>query len=382
MRAFVFTDESLARRAGQFVWLSVNTELAKNADFLKKYPVQAYPSFFVIRPDTETAAYRWMGGATVAQLQKILDDGRRAVRPGRGEFETTLAKADRLYGAGKNAEAATLYRRVLALAPKGWGRYGRTVESLLFALESSQDSEGCAREALEAYPRLSETPSAANVASSGLGCSLDVSPAKPGRAELVAALEKATLESLANPRLVMSADDRSGVYQTLISAREDAKDEAGQRKMTEEWSAFLDGEAARAKTPEQRSSLDPHRLSAYLALKEPEKAVPMLEASERDLPNDYNPPARLALAYKAMGRYDDALSASDRALSKAYGPRKVGILRTRAEIYQAMGKTDLAASTLEEAISFSEKLPAEQRSESRVAALRKKLGEILNPGKS
>src|SRR5512135_3239566 len=122
MRAFVFTDESLARRAGQFVWLSVNTELAKNADFLKKYPVQAYPSFFVIRPDTETAAYRWMGGATVAQLQKILDDGRRAVRPGRGEFETTLAKADRLYGAGKNAEAATLYRRVLALAPKGWGR--------------------------------------------------------------------------------------------------------------------------------------------------------------------------------------------------------------------------------------------------------------------
>ncbi len=70
MRAFVFTDESLAKRAGQFVWLSVNTELAKNTGFLKKYPVQAYPSFFVISPETETVAYRWMGGATVAQLQK------------------------------------------------------------------------------------------------------------------------------------------------------------------------------------------------------------------------------------------------------------------------------------------------------------------------
>lgn len=179
----------------------------------------------------------------------------------------------------------------------------------------------------------------------------------------------------------MTADDRSGVYQSLIDAREDAKDEAGRRKMTEEWSAFLDAEAARAKTPEQRSSLDPHRLSAYLALKEPGKAVPMLQASERDLPQDYNPPARLAVAYKNLGKFDDALSASDRALSKAYGPRKIGILRTRAEIFQAMGKNDLAASTLEEAIGYSENLPPEQRSESQTASLRKKLGEIVNPGK-
>ncbi len=186
---------------------------------------------------------------------------------------------------------------------------------------------------------------------------------------------------MANPRLVMTADDRSSLYQVLIDAREDAKDEAGQRKTTEEWSAFLDAEAARAKTPEQRSSLDPHRLLAYIALKTPEKAVPMLEASERDLPDDYNPPARLALAYKEMGRFDDAISASDRALAKAYGPRKVGILRTRAEIYEAMGKPELAASTLREAIDYSEKLPDEQKSDARIAALRKKLGEVLKPGK-
>ncbi len=381
MRAFVFTDESLSKRAGQFVWLSVNTELAKNTGFLKKYTVQAYPSFFVISPETETVAYRWMGGATVAQLQKILDDGRRAVRPGRGDFETALARADRLYGAGKNAEAADSYRRALSLAPKGWDRYGRTVESLLFALDSTHDAEGCARAAFEAYPKLSRSASLANVAAAGLGCALELPAEKPGRAQLVASLEKATLESMANPRLVMSADDRSSLYQVLIDAREDAKDEAGQRKTTEEWSAFLDAEAARAKTVEQRSSLDPHRLLAYLALKTPEKAVPMLEASERDLPQDYNPPARLALAYKNMGKFDDALAASDRALSKAYGPRKVGILRTRADIYQAMGKPEMAASTLEDAIGYSEKLPDEQKSDAQIASLRKKLAEVRNPAK-
>ena len=52
----------------------------------------------------------------------------------------------------------------------------------------------------------------------------------------------------------------------------------------------------------------------------------MLQASERDLPDDYNPPARLATAYKAMRRWDEALAASDRALAKAYGPRKLGML--------------------------------------------------------
>src|SRR5690348_5304461 len=103
MRAFVFTDRSLAKRAGQFVWLSINTELAANAPFLKKFPVQAWPSFYVIDSNTEKAAYRWMGGATVAQLNKVLDDGRRAVRPGRSEFQIALAKADRLFGEGKNA---------------------------------------------------------------------------------------------------------------------------------------------------------------------------------------------------------------------------------------------------------------------------------------
>jgi tetratricopeptide (TPR) repeat protein len=381
MRAFVFTDKALAKRAGQFVWLSINTELAGNAAFLKKYPVQAWPSFYVIRPDTEKVAYRWMGGATVPQMEKILDDGRSAVRPARGSFEIALATAETLYGAGKNAEAASAYKSALAQAPRGWSRYGRTTESLLFALESSQDAEGCARTALAAYPKLGDSPSAANVPAAGLGCALDVPADKPGRVELVADLEKATRKALANPRIVMAADDRSGVYQVLMAAREDAKDEAGQQEMTREWSAFLDHEAAAAKTPEQRAAFDPHRLVAYIDLKQPEKAVPMLEASERDMPQDYNPPARLALAYKAMGRFDDALKASDRALSKGYGPRKVGYYRTRADIYQAMGKPAEAVATLETAIAFAQALPLEQRPENMVPSLEKKAEEIRKAGK-
>ncbi|HET9792929.1 MAG TPA: tetratricopeptide repeat protein [Thermoanaerobaculia bacterium] len=379
MRAFVFTDAALTRQAGRFVWLSIDTENGKNAGFLKKFPVDVWPSMFVIDAGSETAAMRWVGGATTAQLLGILADGERAVRRTRGGFEEALARADRAYAQGKNAEAAKEYREAIAKAPRSWPRYGRTVESLLFALDQSHDPAGCVETAREAFPRVRHSPSAVNVAGNGLGCAVELPPTFPRRGELVAEFEKDVREVMEDPKLTMSGDDRSGLYQTLIDAREDARDAAGQRKLTEEWSAFLDGAAARAKTVEQRTSFDSHRLSAYLALKEPEKAVPMLEQSEKDLPDDYNPPARLALAWKELHEWDKALAASDRALAKAYGPRRLGILRTRAEIFQGRGDVASAKATLERAIAEAEALPEGQKNAGMVAALRKRLEALEKP---
>ncbi|MDQ2870906.1 MAG: thiol reductase thioredoxin, partial [Acidobacteriota bacterium] len=70
MRAFVFTDNTLERRAGQFVWLSIDTERAGNAAFTRQFPVEDLPTFFVLDSATEAPALKWLGGATVAQVQK------------------------------------------------------------------------------------------------------------------------------------------------------------------------------------------------------------------------------------------------------------------------------------------------------------------------
>ncbi|TMQ64301.1 MAG: tetratricopeptide repeat protein [Candidatus Eisenbacteria bacterium] len=102
----------------------------------------------------------------------------------------------------------------------------------------------------------------------------------------------------------------------------------------------------------------------------------MLEASERDFPEDYNPPARLATAYKAMKRWDDALAASDRALARAYGPRKLRLLQTRSEIQIGRGDAAAARRTLEEAVAMAEALPEGQRSESTIASLKKQLSAL------
>jgi tetratricopeptide (TPR) repeat protein len=384
MRAFVFTDKSLARHAGRYVWLAIDTEKAKNAPFRRKFPVPALPSFFVVDPTDQTVVVRWVGGMTVPQVHAMLDDARLAFDRKHGrtpgtELDAALARADSLYGAGQDSLAADAYEAVLAQAPDEWPRYARTVESLLFALDHVGRSERCATLARDAYVRLARTPSAANVAASGLSCALALPADNPRRPDLVTALETDARDVLADTSLAIAADDRSGLFGTLIDARSDAGDSLGARQLTEEWAAFLEHAAARAHSPDARAVFDSHRLSAYIDLGRPERAIPMLQASERDLPNDYNPPARLALAYKAMKRWDDALAASDRALAKAYGPRKLGILQTRADIYVGRGDRDAARRTLEEALAIAEALPPGQRSESTIATLKKKLEAFKQP---
>jgi tetratricopeptide (TPR) repeat protein len=375
MRAFVFTDKSLTRHAGRFVWLEIDTEKQQNAALRKRLGVPALPSYFVVDPASERVVLRWVGGFTVAQLERIFEGGLAAVgdQADQSGAGVALARADRAYGEGQDSVAVLGFREALGQAPAGWSQYPRVVESLLFALDRTGDYPAEVELAREAFLRLKGTPSGANVAGSGLGAALALPDSTPGRADLVTAFENGVREVLADTALGIAADDRSGLYIALLDARQDARDEDGAKRVATEWSAFLDGAAARAKSPDQRTVFDSHRLSAYRELGQVARAIPMLEASERDLPGDYNPPARLATAYLWMKRWDEALAASDRALTKAYGPRKLGIYSTRADIFSGKDDREAARRTLEEAIAFADALPPGQRSESAIAGLRKKL---------
>jgi hypothetical protein len=186
--------------------------------------------------------------------------------------------------------------------------------ALLFLHQSLKEEAKCLALAREALPRLPRSPAVVMVARSGLDCALGLKKEDPLRTATIADMEAATRRTLADPTLGAAADDVSTSSLSLIRARKDAGDPAGAKKDAEAWAAFLEAAAARAKSPEQRAVFDAHRLSAYLELAQPERAIPMLQASEADLPGDYNPPARLALAYLRMKKLDEALASSDRAL--------------------------------------------------------------------
>jgi tetratricopeptide (TPR) repeat protein len=223
------------------------------------------------------------------------------------------------------------------------------------------------------------TAAAAVVAGGGLDCALKLPADAPDRAATVAALEAESKAVLADPKLRLAADDRSALYGSLVDAREDAKDPEGAARLAREWVLDLDRAAAAAKTPEQWTALDPDRLNAFEAAGEIEKAIPMLERSEKEFPEDYNPPARLAYVDLRLKRYDTALAASDRALARVYGPRKLRVLAVRADIYKAMGNPAAARKTLEDALAYAEALPAGQRSEQTIASLKKQLEPAVEP---
>src|SRR5690242_1056259 len=249
MRAFVFTDQALSGQAGRFVWLAWNTERSENAALNRPFPVDALPTFFVVDPTTEKVALRWVGGATVAQMTKLLDDGRAAVAAGSGAApratgpaagaDRAFASAEAAYGRKDYAAAAKGYADALAAAPPGWKHDARAVESRLYALTRLEDNVAASALARDAFPRLRHTPSAANVAATGLDAALALPAEQAGRAELVATLEADARAVLADRALAVAADDRSGVFGSLIDARDDAHDSTGSRRVTLAWSAFL-----------------------------------------------------------------------------------------------------------------------------------------------
>ena len=381
MKAYVFTDEALTRHAGRFVWLSLDTEKETNAAVKKALGVSALPTFFIVDSADEHVAIRWVGGGSVAQMSRLMDAGIVAVKGGRhGDAATqALVRADRAYGEEKYAAAIPAYREALDRAPRDWPGTARVIEALLFSYSQADQPEELATLARKSCPELRQTPSAALVASSGLDGALQLKPDHPERQTLVAFFEAAAREVLADPSLKIAGDDLSGLYFSLESARDDAKDTEGKRSLQEKHLAMLEREAAAATTPEQRAVYDPHRVNLYLALGSPEKALPMLLQSERDLPEDYNPPARLVLAYKALKQWPDALAASDRALKLVYGPRRLVVLQARADVYLGKGDLDAAKKTLADAVSAAEAMPQGQRSQRTIDGLKKKLAGIGAP---
>jgi len=337
MRATVLTDAALAKQAGRFVWLSIDTENEKNAAFLDRYPWQAVPTFEVIDAKTEKIAYSWIGAIDLAGLLVRFDEAEAAFR----RPEATVA-----------ASPSSLDAGVLDLSLAG-------------------KHEECALLALKLLPDLPPGSVKANVASTGLDCALSSPEGPKWRPVALFMLEVTTREALDYDGLL--DDDRSGLYGALVDARDRQHDEVGGKARAGEWLDWLNAQAMGAPSVEARAALDGYRVSAALRAGAPERVLVAIQASERDLPNDYNPPARLATLLRELGRYDEALAASDRALAKVYGPRTIRLWEDRATIFEKKGDKEAAKGALKQAIAFASSLPPSERTKRTIARLEKSL---------
>jgi tetratricopeptide (TPR) repeat protein len=362
MKAFVFGDATLAPLAGGFVWAEIDTEKPKNEAFLRKYPMKNWPTLWVIDPNGEKPLLKWAGSVTAPELVMLLESATQETSratPGTADAAAAWVRGNHAAAEGRRDEAITEYESALARAPAAWSGRARTADALSYQLHAAKRDAECVALCLREWPSLPPGTSRLNVALAGLGCASALPEGAPEGGS-IASLAKDATRLATDPKEPVLADDRSSLFETLVefyrSTKLDAHDDGEALAVARKWRDFLDGEAARAPNAQARAVFDSHRMQAYAAVGEPEKAIAMLGQSERDFPDDYNPPARLAKVYLGLGRLDEALAAVRRAEAKIYGPRTLRVLSTEADIWLAMKKPKEAKEALLHAVELGDRL--------------------------
>ena len=376
MREYVLPDPALAPLANAFVWAGIDSERASNAAFLQRFPTRNLPTLWVIDSVDERPLLKWIGAATAEELALLLSQ----TQPGTGQAsatETAVAAAtaewvrgNRASAAGDTPTAITHYKSALASAPADWSLRARAVETLSMRYVET----GAQREAYELGRQtaggLPAGTARLNVVLNAVDAGAELAEAgtpPEGLTELYALGVRIAQE----PGQSVLLDDRSSLYLSLVHALK-ASNPSESKRLAERWRTLLDEAAARAPLPAARRVWDPHRLEAYMALGETDKAVPMLEQSEREAPDDYNPPARLARAHLTLGQLEPAAAAIERALARCEGPRKLRLFMLKSDILLARKQREAASETLRSALRYaSEKQLAPQYDKLRQSIERK-----------
>ena len=117
----------------------------------------------------------------------------------------------------------------------------------------------------------------------------------------------------------------------------------------------------------------------YAWLKRPLDLVPDVEKLAKQLPEEYEPPARLGWLYLKGGKLAEAATSTERALGLVYGPRKGRVLAQRAEIAKAAGDKATERSYREQAVKLWESLPPGQQNPDNLDAAKKALAAVDAP---
>jgi Tfp pilus assembly protein PilF len=118
------------------------------------------------------------------------------------------------------------------------------------------------------------------------------------------------------------------------------------------------------------------RAEVYVYLKRPLDLVPALEKSAKDLPNEYDPRARLGWIYFKAGKLDEATKWTDETLKMVYGPRKARALGLRADIAAAAGDKAGERTYREQVVKLWESLPESQKSLEELVKARQALAAL------
>jgi thiol-disulfide isomerase/thioredoxin len=357
MQREVLEQPALGALADRVEFVAVDTDKVENAAFLARFPVSLWPTFFVLdpaRPDGPPLAVH-PGSGTLDELLGLVQAGltARSGDDASRQLDEALAAATTTSGSDAAAVAAA-WDRVLALAPVGHPRRGELLRRAAWARVKG-DPSTCVG-FIEAHRAEVTTGGAPGDLEAAL---LSCASRLAGEAQRAArAGARARLHALVQtPPVGAAVDDRADTMATLADLEETLGDHAAAVALHEQRLRLLEDDAKKAGTEKGAQVHDYARLNSLLFLGRGDEAVTLLQARAQALPDDYEPPARLASALFRLKRHDEAKAAATTAIGLAYGPRRLRYLLLLADIEAARGDVAAARAALQRLIDDGAALP-------------------------
>jgi tetratricopeptide (TPR) repeat protein len=390
MQTTVFTDPSLKADVDRFVFARLDTDKPANAEAVAKFPPSAWPTFYVIGEDrssgrADAVLARFVGAASLAQFHAFLDAGIKAQQGGAAGADAHLLGAERASAVKDYPTAEQELVAALAQAPADWPRRADALTSLIVTKRRRNDRPGCFEVAEKSIDDTGNTAAATDFIVSAMICA-DGLKAEPGYAGRIKKLRERAVARLtkltADESTPMSIDDRSDALANLRDILESLGKSAEARAVAEKQRAMLDDAAAKSPTALAAMTYNWQRCEVYAYLGKPLEMVPALEKSARDLPNEYDPRARLGWIYLQAGKLPEAARWTDEALRLVYGPRKARVLGQRAEIAAKQGDKTAERLFREETVKLWETMPAGQASPDALAKAKEAVAALDVPAGS
>jgi tetratricopeptide (TPR) repeat protein/thiol-disulfide isomerase/thioredoxin len=375
MKQYVLSDPALGALSDRVVFVSIDTDRPESAAFLEHHAMKAWPTFFVLDPRSDKVLGYWSGSGSVSEMRSLVEEGLHVMAgDGLGPAARAFAEARAAHAAGDLVRAERRYREAVASATADWPDRSAALLGWIQALHGAGAWEKCNIVATTFLHAIEGSAMPADASGYLLDCAdhlASEADKADARQEAVARLRQVT----APDRPGMTADDRADALGLLAEGLEALGDAAGAKKAQEDRLAVLEKAAAAAKTPEEAHTFDYARAGAYVALGRAGEAIRMLEQRERELPDSYEPPARLADVLFKAGRLPEALAAADRAIGHSYGPRRLRYLKLRSDILRKQGDAAGELAALRDEAKGYESLPPGQSSPEKLADARKRLAD-------
>ncbi len=386
MKSTVLAERSLTEFARDFTFLRLDSDNPANAEFLERFEINVWPTFFVLDPNSVTGVDSgvvgyWPGAASLTEMRQFLANSREVgdgLRQQRNPdpLLTHFLRARSAQSEGKSQLALEHFEAAYKEMPAEWPRRSELLLGYIRTLIQRGRFDDCAK---LGERHLNEVRGAAipiQYAKRTFTClGQSKLPDRKRRVETTLAKMRHIAYS-EDPQ--MSFDDRADALDILTSSLRELGNEQAAKEVSLDRLRLLETAAAAATSPDQARTFDQARAMAYVSVGREQEAISLLTARQKEFPGAASPSSQLSQVYEALGRLTEARQALAHACSLAQGQRKATLLGRSAALARRQKDVPGERDALNEQISELAKLRG-SLAQKQMDAARRRLDQLGAP---